>query len=257
MKTRSERSVVHADAVAEQRAARAPARRIDREHGYAHVGETAEEAIQDFVGDAALAGAAGAGDADDRHLAPAWTCHSLRNRGQRRFVEMPSSIAEIMAAMSTVSPRSTSAGIVVSRRARHGALDEVVDHLLEPELHAVVRVIDALDAVLHEVADFLGRDRAAAAAEHANVRCTQFVQPVDHVAEELDVAALVGTDRDAVGIFLDGRAHDVVDAAVVAEVNHLGALRLDQAPHDVDRRVVAVEQGRRGYEAQGGVPGRG
>jgi 3-deoxy-D-manno-octulosonate 8-phosphate phosphatase KdsC-like HAD superfamily phosphatase len=42
---------------------------------------------------------------------------------------------------------------------------------------------------------------------------------------------------------------DVVHRAVVAEVDHLGALRQD-APHDVDRRVVAVEQARGGDEAQ-------
>ena len=37
--------------------------------------------------------------------------------------------------------------------------------------------------------------------------------------------------------------------AVVAEVDHLAAGRLQDAPHDVDRRVVAVEQRGRGDEA--------
>ena len=83
----------------------------------------------------------------------------------------------------------------------------------------------------------------------------QIAQPVDHVAEILVVPALVGTDRDAVGIFLDRGAHDVVDAAVVTEVDDLRALRLDQAPHDVDRGVVAVEQRRRGHEPQRGLGG--
>ena len=64
-----------------------------------------------------------------------------------------------------------------------------------------------------------------------------------------ELGALVGADRDAVGVLLDGSPDDVLDAAVVAEMDHLGALRLDQAPHDVDRRVMAVEQGRRRDEA--------
>ena len=42
---------------------------------------------------------------------------------------------------------------------------------------------------------------------------------------------------------------DLVDRAVVAEVDHLGARGLQDAAHDVDRRVVAVEQARRRDEA--------
>jgi hypothetical protein len=38
--------------------------------------------------------------------------------------------------------------------------------------------------------------------------------------------------------------------AVVAEVDHFRALRLDQPAHDVDRGVVAVEQAGGGDEAQ-------
>ncbi len=64
------------------------------------------------------------------------------------------------------------------------------------------------------------------------------------------MAALVRTQRDRVGVFLQRRTHHVLDAAVVAEMDHLGALRLDQAAHDVDRRVVAVEQARGRDEAQ-------
>ena len=104
-------------------------------------------------------------------------------------------------------------------------------------------MIDALDTVTHEIGDFLGRNRSATATEHANVAGAQFVQPVDHVAEELVVAALVGTDGDAVRILLDRGTDDVVDAAIMAKVDHFGALRLDQAAHDVDRGIMAVEQG--------------
>ena len=41
----------------------------------------------------------------------------------------------------------------------------------------------------------------------------------------------------------------LVDRAVVAEVDHLGARGLQDAAHDVDRRVVAVEKGRGGEKA--------
>jgi hypothetical protein len=46
--------------------------------------------------------------------------------------------------------------------------------------------------------------------------CTEFAQPIHHVAEEFVVPALVGTHRDTVGIFLDRRADDVINAAVVS-----------------------------------------
>ena len=48
----------------------------------------------------------------------------------------------------------------------------------------------------------------------------------------------------------DGGAHDVGDAAVVAEVDHLRAVRLQQAADHVDGGVVAVEQRGGGDEAQ-------
>ncbi len=46
---------------------------------------------------------------------------------------------------------------------------DVVDHPDEAQVHAVVRVVDALDAVGLQLGDLLRRDRAAAAAEHADV----------------------------------------------------------------------------------------
>jgi hypothetical protein len=48
-------------------------------------------------------------------------------------------------------------------RARH----HVLDHLHQAHLHAVVGVVDALDAVGLQLADLLRGDGAAAAAEHA------------------------------------------------------------------------------------------
>src|SRR5262249_460835 len=71
---------------------------------------------------------------------------------------------------------------------------------------------------------------------------TAVAEHVDHVLEVLHVAALVGADRDCVGVLLDRRPDDLLDAAVVAEVDDLGAAVLDQPAHHVDRAVVPVEQ---------------
>jgi hypothetical protein len=96
----------------------------------------------------------------------------------------------------------------------------------------------------------LGRhDHAAAATEDLDVTAAALAQEVDHVLEELDVTALVRRDGDAVRVFLQRTVHDLLHAAVVPEVDHLATGRLQDPAHDVDRRIVAVEQARRRDEA--------
>jgi len=56
------------------------------------------------------------------------------------------------------------------------------------------------------------------------------------------VTALVGADRHALRVFLEYRVDDLANRPVMAQVHHLGALRLQDAPHDVDRGVMPVEQ---------------
>src|SRR4030095_429988 len=49
-------------------------------------------------------------------------------------------------------------------------------------------------------------------------------------------------------VFLQRRRDDLLDRAVVTQMDHFGAHTLQNAPHDVDRCVVAVEQRCRGDE---------
>ena len=56
------------------------------------------------------------------------------------------------------------------------ALDEILDHRLQTQLHAIVRVVNALDAIVHQRRNLLGRDRTAASAEHPDVRTTHLVE---------------------------------------------------------------------------------
>ena len=74
-------------------------------------------------------------------------------------------------------------------------------------------------------------------------------QPVDQVPEVLDVAALVGADGHALDVLVDRGPDHLVDRAVVAEVDDLGPLGLQEPAHDVDGGVVAVEEAGRGDEA--------
>jgi hypothetical protein len=124
----------------------------------------------------------------------------------------------------------------------------LADHALQAHALAVLGAEDA-HAVVLQLADLGRHDHAAAAAEHLDVRAAALAQQVDHVLEVLDVAALVAADGDALHVLLQRGGDHFVDRAVVAEVDHLGAHALQDAPHDVDGRVVAVEQAGGGDEA--------
>ena len=111
-------------------------------------------------------------------------------------------------------------------------------------------MIDSLDTVFHQRLDFVRRNGATAAAEDSNVARTKISQLVNHVAKKFVVPALVGTDRDAVRVLLDSGPYDIFDAAVMAEMNNLGTLRLDQAPHYVNSSIMAVEKRCRSNKSQ-------
>ena len=70
-----------------------------------------------------------------------------------------------------------------------------------------------------------------------------------HVAEELQVSALIRGDRNRLGVFLHGGDSDVGRRSIMTEVDDLSAGGLQDAAHDVDGRVVAVEQRRGGHDA--------
>ena len=113
-----------------------------------------------------------------------------------------------------------------------------------------MRVINTLDAVFHELLDFLGCNRAAAATKYLDMARAQLAQPIDHVAKKFDMTALIGTYGNTVGILLDRGADDVIDAAIVPKVNDLYSLRLDKPSHDIDCGIMAVKQGCGRHEAQ-------
>src|SRR5205814_26675 len=146
---------------------------------------------------------------------------------------------------------------LVRRLAHRGdAPQDILDHARESHAPPVLGRVDLLHAVALERLDLLRRDGAATADHHADVLAAAFAQHVHHVGEILVVAALVGAHGDRIRVLVDGGAHDVGDAAIVAEVHHLRAARLQQAPDHVDGGIVAVEQRGRGHEPQG-CPGEG
>ena len=142
------------------------------------------------------------------------------------------------------------AGLALVPQVEVARLDHRVDHAGEAEALAVLGGEDR-DAGLAEPGDLLGDDDAATAAVDLDVPGAALAQRLDEVLEVLDVAALVGADRDALDVLVDRGVDDFLHGPVVAEVDDLGALRLQDAAHDVDRGVVPVEQRRSGDEPDG------
>ena len=125
---------------------------------------------------------------------------------------------------------------------------DLVDHARQAEPLAVLGAEDG-DAGGAQPLDLGRHDDAAAAADDLDVAGARLAQQLHEVLEVLDVPALVRADGDALHVLLDGGVDDLAHAAVVPEVDDLGPLGLHDPPHDVDRRVVPVEQGGRGDDA--------
>ena len=215
---------VHADAVAEQRAAGAPAGRVDgRTRDRAGRGSAGTKRESSSSMTVALAGAAGAGDADHRD-AGARAAHCLRAAARARASAMTLVLerrehprdAEVAVG---APPVGRGRGQLLGARARSTRSSIIPTRpSAQPSSGRKIRSTPRAS----QVGDLVRRDRAAAAAEDADVAGAELAEHLDRVAEVLDVAALVGADRDPVGVLLDRRADDVADAAVVAEVDHLG-----------------------------------
>src|SRR5258706_15387246 len=238
---------IHANAVAEQRTAGFPPRRIDRENGDAEPVFLVEpEAAHQLIGERGFSRASCTGYAKRRYGKRMGLLHHL-----------PAEFfggAELKGGdESRQRPAVTGLyGLEVLRRVLRqvlvAALEHVVDHALQAHLLTVLGRVNARDAVGLKLADLVCDDHAAAAAESLDVLPAAAAQQVDHVREVLDVAALVRGDRDALHVFLQRGRNDFVDRAVVAEMDHFRAARLQDAAHDVDGRVVAVEKRCRRHE---------
>ena len=129
-------------------------------------------------------------------------------------------------------------------------MQHILDHAIQPKPLAVLWRIHAADAVFLEQRYLLRQDDSASAREDTNVRGIPFTQPVDHVLEKLDVSSLIGGDRNGVCVFIQGCSYDLVNAAIVAEMDHLATVPHQQPADNIDARVMSVEQTGSRYEAQ-------
>jgi len=118
----------------------------------------------------------------------------------------------------------------------------VPDHAVEAHPSAVFGREDLRNTASLEFGDFAGHDGSPTPSEDLHVRRPPPIEEFAHVFEELHVAALVGRHRDPLDVLLNRRVHDLVHRSVVAEVDDLDPEVLKQPTHEVDGRVVPVEE---------------
>ncbi len=234
---------VHPDAVAEQGAAGAAAGRVHRDHGGAQLVLLVEaQPAQQLVGQRGLAGSARARDAQHRDTGPGRLAHLARELGRGAALQHGDRPGErtLVTSCDRRQRRQVDGQVGVALG------DDNIDHPWQPEPLPVLRREDPGDSAGVQQGDLVGDDDTPSPAVHPDVAGAALAQPLDQIAEVLDVPALVGRQRHRLGVLLDrGRDH-LLHTAVMAEVDHFDALGLQDPAHDVDRRVVAVEQGGHG-----------
>ena len=239
---------VHADPVAEQRAATPAPGRVDRDDRHPQLVLLVDpEAAYQLVGEGGLARPAGAGDAEHRHGA----C----GRGLPELVQHTLGEPALLGCGDRPRDRGPVAGehrLGLRRPELHevhvAALDHRADHPDQPHPLAVLRGEDD-HAAAAEPLGLVGDDDPAAAPDDLDVAHPAGAQQLDEVLEVLQVSALVRRDRDALDVLLDGGVDDLLHRPVMPEVHDLGALALQDPADDVDRCVVAVEEARSGDDA--------
>jgi hypothetical protein len=102
----------------------------------------------------------------------------------------------------------------------------------------------------------LRQDDPTSARENPDIGGMPFAKSIDHVFVKLDVPALIGRDRYCVRVLVEGCSYNLVNATIVAEMDHLATVSDEQSANDVDACVMSVEQAGCRYEAQLSSPSR-
>ncbi len=245
---------VHADAVTQQSAAAFAPRRVYGNQCHPQsVALIEADAANQLVGQRRLARAAGSGHTQHRHF---HSCRAfaqrLQHAGAHGAALAFARTLPVFQSRNQLRQRAPGRFAVATDRvqgARRVAADVAVTahhHLANHpgQAHAlpVLGAEDAAHAIGLQFGNFSGHDHPAAAAKHLDLLAAARAQQIHHVLEILHMSALVGAQRNALRVFLQGGAHHLIDRTVVAQVNHLRAHALQDAPHDVDGRVMPVKQ---------------
>ncbi|VTR68478.1 conserved hypothetical protein [Desulfosarcina cetonica] len=165
---------VHADAIAQKGAAGLAPGGVGADDGDADILEVVKQAQDQFVRQGGLAGTAGAGDADDRHLA-------IADMVDECFAELGQVAVflglglfqggdQIGHAQLVVRSQIVKGEVRLIRPGEVHQLDHVVDNSLQAHARTVFRRVYFGHTVGFQLLDLIRHDDAAAAAEHLDVR---------------------------------------------------------------------------------------
>ena len=71
---------------------------------------------------------------------------------------------------------------------------------------------------------------------------TSLSEQINHIFEELKVPPLVRGDGNSLGVFFDRRVDNLVNRAIVPQVNHLYSTGLKNTSHNIYRCIMAIEE---------------
>ena len=194
---------VHADAVAEQRAARLAPRRIDRDDRDLELVVLVEaEAADQLVGERGLARAAGAGDAEHRRLRRFRRAQQLVAQLRRQRFGSRAPVMKRASALlrSCVSPACSAVRSFGSSCARSTSQRATISSIMPCRPSRAGRPRASRCASRRSPAARRSPSGTITPPPPPNTlmfAAAALAQQVEHVLEELDVAALVGRDRDA------------------------------------------------------------
>src|SRR5690606_33439454 len=99
-------------------------------------------------------------------------------------------------------------------------------HPFETHFTAIIRRVQAGNAIIMQFLYFLRQNGSSAAAKNFNMPAAVFIQQVFHVFKKFNMASLVTGDSNAMRIFFNSTFHNFSYRPVMSEVNDLCTLTL-------------------------------
>ena len=93
-----------------------------------------------------------------------------------------------------------------------------------------------------QVTNLRGRDGASATTEDSDIFPSCSIEQLSNIGEIFHVAALIGCEGNRMCVLFDSRLHHIECASIMTEMNHFTTCSLNQTPHDIDGRIVTIEQ---------------
>lgn len=104
------------------------------------------------------------------------------------------------------------------------------------------RGVDLGDTVCFQLLNLIRQNHTPTAGKYLDMASTLLLEEVIHVFEIFRVATLVAGHSNGLGIFLYGGIDHLFNAPVVAQVDHFTTCSLYDPAHDIDGRIMAIEE---------------